>query len=780
MADPIIKRKADGRVGIQLADGTWEVFTPEQYKIKPETQQIGFKRSDGQWEVFPSSIIKDEESQAPQQSGIQPQQPSPQPQPQQQNQPDALAMAKWAFNPWTPPPFAEPQAPQQPTAQDMQFADIGRATATAPGPINYGVNIAQQVVGAIPGYDEYAAGVNALVSGIPVVGQALYGQVPEGDIGQRYDAWLAKERAQNQTFSEQNPIASTGANIAGGIGAMALAPGLTGARFVAGAKGLPSLIGKGALVGAGQGAAYGFGAGEGGLENRLAGAEEGAMWGGALGAALPAAGAAAKGIGGLAGKLTSPIVNRAGDALAGRSAAEAARRQALVKQLAPEAADQAATQARAEALASRRIGRTLKRDQIPDAETLAARLDEVGPGAVPADLGPNLRAELQTVSSMPGEARGLVESALTQRASARNPRIMQAASDALGLKKSASELMGELDNARSLANQQISGMLKKTAFIRSVPQAREIVSDIDKSLKTAKGDIANTLTRAKNLFLQNDGRLDQSFNGLYETKKALDDMITKARSAVERGGPNAKLNEVKSLENIRGQLNAALRSASPDYEKTMRQFADQAQERELFETGAGFFKEAGDSISAAELKTLVEEISENPHKKLAFRQGVLEGVGNFFSSAGDETNQARKLLGTEKYRRALAIAFDDPVAYQKIEKALKAEKTFTETLGSALKGSQTQQRLAAMGDYSADQVADFATSTLTGQSPMTALINAGIGKIGGLIRGGPPDEATRAAMARLLLESDPKKLQSIMPASDAARRQALTRQILSR
>ena len=142
----------------------------------------------------------------------------------------------------------------------------------------------QSLQGATFGFaDEITDALGALIAGglseDLTIGEA-FGQARE----------LTKERQARQL--EQQPVATIGANIAGG-----LLTGGAGATTKAGAAigrslrtgNLAARTAKGAAVGATSGAAFGAGT----SEDRLSGAGQGAILGGALGAAVPAVGAAA-------------------------------------------------------------------------------------------------------------------------------------------------------------------------------------------------------------------------------------------------------------------------------------------------------------------------------------------------------------------------------------------------------------------------------------------------------------------------------------------------------
>jgi len=112
------------------------------------------------------------------------------------------------------------------------------------------------------------------------------GKTPEGGwfdyskpMGERYDAALAAERAQQKAFSEANPKADIAAEITGAV----LSPVN---KLVPAPSSITGAIGQGA----GYGAVSGFGAGEGDIGDQAMSAAKGAALGGAAGGVIGAAG----------------------------------------------------------------------------------------------------------------------------------------------------------------------------------------------------------------------------------------------------------------------------------------------------------------------------------------------------------------------------------------------------------------------------------------------------------------------------------------------------------
>lgn len=149
---------------------------------------------------------------------------------------------------------------------------------------SYGQNLGRQAMqGATFGFaDEMGAGLGAL--------KAL---LTDDEYGDLYNKILERNRSQDKGFSEENPIAATTAQIAGGLATAPFTPALQAAR----GAGLGARMATGGATAAGYGALYGAGAGE-GIEDRAAGAATGLVAGGVLGGAVPALGAGLRAAGG--------------------------------------------------------------------------------------------------------------------------------------------------------------------------------------------------------------------------------------------------------------------------------------------------------------------------------------------------------------------------------------------------------------------------------------------------------------------------------------------------
>jgi len=177
----------------------------------------------------------------------------------------------------------------------------GKTADAAAAPSSIGVNnLVRSAAEGIPVLGGLANKANAAINaGLAPVMNPLFAekdQLKGGSFGERYAESLATQEGMSKKFEAEHPIASTAANITGGVAAtLPLAATATGARLL-GLTGrtLPAQVAQGAASGAGINAADAAVRGE----NPLTAG----MVGGAIGGAAPAV---ARGVGALA----APVVN---------------------------------------------------------------------------------------------------------------------------------------------------------------------------------------------------------------------------------------------------------------------------------------------------------------------------------------------------------------------------------------------------------------------------------------------------------------------------------------
>jgi hypothetical protein len=279
---------------------------------------------------------------------------------------------------------------------------------------------------------------DAMVQGVPILGglipkadaavhaglQSLLGQGGDKSFWERYDASLKERMGQTKAYGEAHPIASTAAGIGGGVAGMIPAVAAAPAAFG---------LGTGSLL-ASTAAGIGSGGAIGGLDayfrgnDPLVGAGIGAVAGGAapvLGRAIGA------GTNAVVNKLTTPNV-------AGSATSRVVR----------AASDDALT--------------------LPIAQ---AKLAQLGPEGMIADLGPNLRGQAGALAGNPGPAARVAQDALTQRALNEDARFI-----ATRAASTASPIYKEIENLPIKATAGMNEILQtpagKSATMKAIQMAQ--------------------------------------------------------------------------------------------------------------------------------------------------------------------------------------------------------------------------------------------------------------------------------------------------------------------
>lgn len=212
---------------------------------------------------------------------VQSQQASPSDQPDFASQaagmsPIDIQVARGKNNPFGDYLRAQAAQPQQGETPDQMFKRQYGGLSQEARP-NVGEGVARS---ALQGAT-FGGGDELVAAGAAALDPLLKGS--GGSYGDRYGAYLNRERDRTADFRGDHPVVAIGSEVAGAIPTSMLLPAFKAAEGA-------SLTGR-ALVGganaAGQGAAYGFNSGEGGAVNRAENAGTTALISGAVGAAAP-------------------------------------------------------------------------------------------------------------------------------------------------------------------------------------------------------------------------------------------------------------------------------------------------------------------------------------------------------------------------------------------------------------------------------------------------------------------------------------------------------------
>jgi GNAT superfamily N-acetyltransferase len=494
--------------------------------------------------------------------------------------------------------------------------------------------------------------------------------------GTRYDDELAYVRQKNAITRAERPIASTAAEIAGGvvpaIGATVLSGGAAAPVAAARTAGLAGQIGRmagtGAAVGGVQGGVEGFLKGEGGAAARLDKAAEGAVTGmalgGAVGAAFPAGAAAYRAV-------TRPP----------------------------------------EQLAAGVLQRSLQQEGMTVDDLLRAYQQRQATGVKPEiasevlPSGSALEAQARLVAQTPGAQRAGIGQQLMQRAEQQEMRLLEDFEQAIGQQKNMFATLDDLTATKEL---------QARPLYQAVDPLPARTEKMDELLLRVPEDIFASVKRTAKIegikprdivMTTKDG---QQVVGRDYTFADVDSIQRKLREAATRAFDDKNVTEGRSLVKLRDEIMAVADDLNPTYKKAREIYAGAEQAAVKMKEGQDIFK-----MRAEQIERDVSKMSQAD--KDAYLTGVMDRFNQILlgKPAGEDATRAfRKGTAKQQMEAAIRAAWNDPAEAKRITDNLFAnierEARMASSKNKLLGGSQTAQtllqqesNLAAMGPLAA-------------------------------------------------------------------------------
>lgn len=563
-----------------------------------------------------------------------------------------------------------------------------------------------------------------LIEGIPVVGPyirkaldypaagAAYLMTDRDDV--TFDDALKAVRQEQEPAKQRNPMLNTGSQIAGGIAGtlpmVAAAPGMFGA-------GAGPLLGR-SLWSAGTGAA--IGGADAGVRNDFdpLAMAKGSALGLGIGAAAPLAGQ-------LIGKGVNAVTSRFNS---------------------PSSAQQSIAQA---------VGR----DGIDD---VTARLAQMGPDAMPMDLGANLQGQAAALAGTPGKSQEIIRSAVANRQANAGSRIAGSLDDALGQSVDTVAVADDIISRRAAAAKP----LYEAAYAKPVPFTVELEETLKRpavasALKSAQKMAANEGIPSQQWFanIADDGSVTiqnvPDVRQLDLTKRALDDMI----SSAQRGGNN---NEARILTQVKDKIVGMVDDAVPEYAAARKAFSGPSSILDALEEGKNIF---GKKLTPNQLKTQMLKMGDA--EKEAFIQGGRAAVADTMGTARNDALAARNMFSSGYNKEKLEMLVGKEQA-SKMLGSLDAEKAFTLTRDRVTGNSETFARAQAAQDIGAGAKEPGVVRELLNMNTGSAAAKFGDRFLGNARNAA--QQKSNEELARLLVENNGSNISAAVKAVQAAQR----------
>lgn len=419
----------------------------------------------------------------------------------------------------------------------------------------------------------------------------------------------------------------------------------------------------------------------------------------------------------------------------------------------------------AELLSKSGVGNVFQTGGANPLAQVEAKLASTGPeGTIAvAGRGRTLSA-LDTLATLPGQAKDLVEQFIHNQQARRASRLVTAADDALGTGgKSYTGAIADLIEQKKTAAGPLYDQLRGVSF-----KVDDELASIIQASKSAHGsaELLAELKRATPIDISKIKKGDDvPLDALDKVKQALYTLEINSKGDFGKSTPISS-----AYSDLRNALTKKLDDLSPKdqngsiYKQARDAFAGPSQLEDAIRVGRDAMKK--DAIAVADAtKGMTQSELE------AYRIGVLQALKDKVGTEGGQTSLL-KFWKEPKTSGVLKETFGND--YKQFAADVLRESRL-KTIESVGRGSQTASRLAAIEDDKLSNVvqAGQAGAAAAGGNPFPAL-----GTLSKMITKASTPEATRNELAKLLLQQGPMATRTIqqLPAQVRAYNEKLANQ----
>ncbi|PDV89942.1 hypothetical protein CO652_00530 [Rhizobium sp. H4] len=569
-------------------------------------------------------------------------------------------------------------------------------------------------------------GVGGLIEGIPIVGPIIRGGTERAAAAtlaafsdETYDQVMDRIHEANRAEKEANPIVDKGAQITGAVAGTIPAIMAAPAAFGAGGGSLALRSGISGLTGATIGGADAAVRSEGNPDEIWRGAKLGGLFG--LG-------------GPLAGKVIGAGARSLVDALRTRTAAKVAG-------MDPQAFG---------------YFRRAVTDDGLEAATLPRRLMEMGPEAIPADLGPNLQKQAGALAATPGEAQATIRTALTDRQAGANARIGQTIDETTGRNVIPSQIQADI-----AANQNAHSPLYREAFREATPYNTEpIASALEADISRLRGPAQARLRQVRGMLnIADSNVLSTDPAVMFQTRQAIDGLL---KTEVD---PKV----ISALTEARQMLDDGLTRAVPRIKEVDAGYAELARQDEALTRGQQVLDSGRTAPRPSELAAEVEQGVQPQGMQigpsavpLRLSQGARAEIDRIVgTNSNDIVAMNRLIKGEGDWNRARLATLFGPEKAERLFKVLENERIYADTANTVTRNSETAARIAAQNELGGGAGSFGVKEAFKAGGFLGAARSAAIDKVDDIVKAlmsSNTGNVTRESLARALIGEQREKL----------------------
>jgi hypothetical protein len=384
------------------------------------------------------------------------------------------------------------------------------------------------------------------------------------------------------------------------------------------------------------------------------------------------------------------------------------------------------------------IGRQLEREGI-DPSTLVQRIDEVGPDAVLADLGPNLQRQAGAIASLPGEGQAILRDALVKRQQGTNARIQGDVDATLGEAPVPSYLQSTIREGQDALSPAYREVLQGASPVDATPLA----AWLDDVAFRDRGPAQTAAQRVRQMLDEtgNAGTLSTNPETLLSTRKAIDGMMSSETNTDVLG----------VLKRARNEVDQMLGAAVPGIKQVDAQFAELARQSKAVDSGQQVLESGRTAPRPAEVTDMMAQGAQ-PEGLLvgpsgaAFRltQGARAEIDRIIGTTGNNLTALKSALkGDGSWNRDRLVTLFGKDKADRLLNILEREQRYAQTFDTVTRNSETAARAAAQKEAAPREFGQPGTSIMD----LLLKIPQGVANMGARAR----SEATNKAIAEMLM-----------------------------
>lgn len=354
---------------------------------------------------------------------------------------------------------------------------------------------------------------------------------------------------------------------------------------------------------------------------------------------------------------------------------------------------------------------TLADDALPKKQAIE-KLQQLGPQATIADLGPNAQKLAGSVARASGPSAKMATDVMETRVVGASKRLMAGLRGILKNDKNARTVIKDINVARKTQ----AGPLYKKAH-------SELLTIDDELLPLIRKAGQSTYNNAKKIYTTDPdspaGVAWPKFNEIEEGKR----LPLAVLDYMKRSLSGRALSQNTELSLAQGQLakrlTTALNSRSSAYNQARQIYSDESTLLDAAKKGLNILKD--DAIDVADDLARMSLAEQD-----AYRTSAIHAIDQQLKRASIGGDASRRIIRTEILKERLRNAFPDDESFNAFVSRAESENVFAQTRNEVLKGSQTQMRAMADAKLMKQQGASIASDVLDGNFGTAAKKTAGL------------------------------------------------------